>query len=153
MFVCSGNTCRSPLAAALARRLVHAHGLDVSVASAGTGAIDGSPASDGSMVVGLERGVDLSSHRAQFLTRELVDAADLVLCMATQHVERVRELGSEGKAFLLTDYAAARAIGRAINDPFGGAFEGYRRMADELERELAGVIDRLSLEQSTRGPE
>jgi protein-tyrosine-phosphatase len=153
LFVCSGNTCRSPLAAALARRLVDAHGLDVSVASAGTGAIDGAPASDGSMVVGLERGVDLSSHRARLLTRELVDVADLLLCMATQHLERVRELGGDAKAFLLTDYAAARPVGRAINDPFGGAFDGYRRMADELERELSGVIDRLSLEQSTRGAE
>jgi len=105
------------------------------------------------MVVGLERGVDLSSHRARLLTRELVDVADLVLCMATPHVERVRELGGDDKVFLLTDYAAARPIGRGINDPFGGAFEAYRRMADELQRELGGVLDRLSLEQSTRGPE
>lgn len=153
LFVCSGNTCRSPLAAALARRMVNARGLDVSVTSAGTGAIDGAPASDGSLLVGLERAVDLSSHRARPLTRELVDGADLVLCMGTQHVERVRDLGGDAKAFLLTDYAAGRPVGRAINDPFGGAFDVYRRMADDLERELARVVERLSLEQSTRGPE
>lgn len=153
LFVCSGNTCRSPLAEALARRLVAARGLDVALSSAGTGAIDGAPASDGSLLVGLEREVDLSSHRARLLTRALVDEADLVLCMATHHVERVRDLGGDGKAFLLTDYAAGRPIGRAINDPFGGAFDIYRGMADDLERELARVVDRLSLEQSTRGPE
>jgi hypothetical protein len=64
----------------------------------------------------------------------------------------VRDLGGEGKAFLLTDYAAGRRIGRAINDPFGGAFDIYRQMADELERELARVVERLALEQSTPGP-
>lgn len=153
LFVCTGNTCRSPLATALTRRLVAARGLDVTVASAGTGAIAGAPASDGSLLVGLERDVDLSAHRSRLLMPELVAGADLVLCMSAHHVERVRELGGEGKAFLLTDYAAGRPVGRAINDPFGGAFDSYRRMADELEGELPRVVERLSLEQSTQGPE
>ena len=151
LFVCSGNTCRSPLAEGMARRLLAARGLDVTVGSAGTSAWDGSPASDGSILVGLERSLDLSLHRARPLTRELLAEASLVLGMAPHHVERALELGGEGKSFLLTDYASRTPSGRSISDPFGGAVDGYRRMADELARELALVVDRLAVEPSPPG--
>lgn len=152
LFVCTGNTCRSPLAEALARRLVATRGLDVTVSSAGTGANEGMPASDGSLLVGLERSLDLSLHRARPLTRDLVDEADLVLCMATSHVERAQELGGEGKVYLLADYARAQQTGRCIADPFGGAVDHYRTTAAELEHELVRVVDRLAAEQAPPGP-
>ena len=73
LFVCTGNTCRSPLAEAIARKISIERGLqDVEVASAGTSAWDGAPASDGALLVGMERNMDLSAHRAQSLNRELV---------------------------------------------------------------------------------
>lgn len=151
LFVCSGNTCRSPLAEGMARQLVGARGLDVVVGSAGTSAWEGSPASDGSILVGLERALDLSLHRARPLTRGLVSEAGLVLGMATQHVERALELGGTGKTYLLTDYARQQPTGRSIGDPFGGAVDGYRRMADELAAELALIVERLALEQAQPG--
>ena len=157
LLVCTGNTRRSPLAEAMARRMVAARGLDIAVSSAGTGAMDGAPASDGSLLVGLERGLDLTTHRARALTREFVRDADLVLCMDTHHAERVEELGGDGKTFLLTDHAAGRAAGQAggrgIDDPHGGSVDGYRRMAEDVERELERVFDRLAGEQSARGSE
>ena len=146
LFVCTGNTCRSPLAEAIARRLIAERALDVTVASAGTSALHGAPASDGSLLVGLERSFDLSRHRARRLTSELVDEADLVLGMATHHVEYAHDLGGQDKVFLLTDYALGRVTGRSIADPFGGAVDQYRRMADELEQELARVVERLAAE-------
>ena len=73
LFVCTGNTCRSPLAEAIARKIAIERGLhDVDAMSAGTSAHDGSPASDGALLVGIERNMDLNDHRSQTLSRDLV---------------------------------------------------------------------------------
>ncbi len=144
LFVCTGNTCRSPLAEAMARKLAAARGLDAVFSSAGTSAWQGSPASDGSMLVGLERKLDLSTHRSRPLTRELVEEATLILGMSSHHVAQALALGGDGKSFLLADYAAASTTGRSIHDPFGEDLDAYRQMADELDEVLPRVIARLA---------
>src|SRR2546426_10509174 len=93
LFVCTGNICRSPLAASLLERALKERGLEVAVSSAGTGAWDGTPASEGAYLVGLEQGLDLSGHRARLLTRDLVEQSDLILTMARHHRARVNEIG------------------------------------------------------------
>jgi len=144
LFVCTGNTCRSPMAAAIARRVAEERGLaDVVVSSAGTGALEGSTASDGALLVGIEQGTDLSEHRAQVLSRALVESADVVLAMSQQHLARVRELGGEGKSFLLTEFASHGTESRAVSDPFGGDLATYRSTFQELEREIRRAFDRL----------
>jgi protein-tyrosine-phosphatase len=143
LFVCTGNTCRSPLAEAMARQLAAERRLDVIFASAGTSAWFGSPASDGSMLVGLERQLDLSAHRSRPLTRELVAEASLVLGMGSHHVAQAMALGGAGKAFLLADFATGKATGRSVHDPFGDDLAAYRQMADELDELIPQVIRRL----------
>jgi protein-tyrosine-phosphatase len=148
LFVCTGNICRSPLAASLLERALQERDLEVTVTSAGTGAWDGAPASEGAYLVGLERGLDLSGHRARLLTRELVEQADLILTMARHHRARVDELGGEGRVFVLGEYA-----GRGddeVSDPFGGDLGVYRDTCQELEALSAAVAERLAAE-SKRG--
>ena len=153
LFVCTGNTCRSALAEAIARKVAIERGLtDVDVQSAGTSAWDGAPASDGALLVGMERGLDLSQHRAQMLTRELLGNADLVLAMGPHHLERIDALGAGTRGFLLTDYASRGASVRPVNDPIGGELDVYRATADELEQEVRRVLDRITAERSSEAP-
>jgi protein-tyrosine-phosphatase len=150
LLVCTGNICRSPLAASLLERALRERGLEVTVASAGTGAWDGAPASEGAYLVGLERGLDLSGHRARLLTRELVEHADLVLTMARHHRARVDELGGEGKVFVLGEYAGREGDAVEVSDPFGGDLVVYRDTCQELDALVTAVAGRLAAE-SKRG--
>jgi protein-tyrosine-phosphatase len=147
VIVCTGNTCRSPIAEALAQRAFVDHGLsDIAVMSAGTGAWDGAPVSEGAYLVGLERQVDLSHHQATLLTRDVVSAADLVLTMARHHRARVEELGGGEKAHLLGEYAGLVGDEAEVRDPFGGDLEEYRSTFDQLERLLEPAIERIAQE-------
>ena len=145
LFVCTGNTCRSPLAERLAKAAAARRGLtDFSATSAGTNAWDGSPASDGALLVGMERQVDLGAHRSRKLTREMVAAADLILVMSSAHLEPVRQLGGGGKVHLIDEYASEGESCDGISDPFGGDLDGYREAANSLERAIEGMFDRIA---------
>src|SRR5712675_2452951 len=106
LFVCSGNTCRSPLAEAIAREVLPGRlDFEVEIASAGTSALAGSPASPHSIAVAERHGLDLSAHRSRMLTRDLVHEADLIVTMGVRHRETIGEIDPDSleSTFLLTN--------------------------------------------------
>ncbi|HHZ16127.1 MAG TPA: protein tyrosine phosphatase [Clostridia bacterium] len=116
LFVCTGNTCRSTMAEVLARDFLHRRALEggispddmvIEVLSAGTGAIEGEPAAPQARAVMEERGLDLSQHRARFLTAKMMQEADLILTMTEKHKQYIEEIMPEakGKVFILKEYA------------------------------------------------
>ncbi len=145
LFVCTGNTCRSPIAAALAVEALRERGWShVAVRSAGTAAgAGGQPAPAAAVAVGREAGLDLSAHRSAALTPELVEWADLVLAMSPGHLWSVAELGGAGRVALITEFADDHADGDAVPDPFGGDEAAYRATLIRLQRLIDGVLRRL----------
>jgi L-threonylcarbamoyladenylate synthase len=140
LFVCSGNTCRSPMAAALCRRLIANRlgcGLNelerygVRVLSAGVHGFGGGPASTGAVEALAARNLDLSDHTSRALDVETVQQADHIFGMTRDHVDAVVAMapGATGKTTLLAGEAE-------ISDPFGGPPAAYEECAARLEAAL-----------------
>lgn len=144
LFVCTGNTCRSPLAEIVAAHAIAAREWKhVRVASAGISAAPGAAASEGAIEVAREQGLDLSAHAASQLSAEQLEWADLVLAMSPSHIVAIAEAGATGRVALLSDFVDGEGRGRAIEDPFGGDTDTYRRAYEQIRSGVEGLLARL----------
>ncbi len=146
LFICSANRCRSPLAATIFKSLAAkaAAYVSVEVRSAGTlEYIGGATATDEARMVMTERGLDLSSHAARHVSRDLVDWADIILVMEYEHRDYLAKRFSDsvGKVHLLTEFAGEPG---EVPDPVNQGIEKYRRCADLLESLLGAALKRLN---------
>ena len=136
LFVCTGNTCRSAMAKALAEKICLENGFSYSFDSCGLAAADGSPASDGAINALSELfEIDLSSHRSKFVTRELLDKADIIFTMSQNHAMPI---------LAIEEYRdKVRVANPPISDPFMQNTEVYKACARELYSQIGALLKEI----------
>ena len=144
LFVCTGNTCRSPMAAAIAADAIRRRGWShVRVRSAGAAAGLGSPASELTVKVLAGHGIELGTHQSTPLTADIVEWADAIIVMSAWQAERVAQLGGAAKVSLATSFLPGAEESAEIPDPIGSDITVYRATYAVLCEVVTGVLDRL----------
>lgn len=135
--MCTGNTCRSPMAEAIFRELASQHfqcaperlwDHDLDVLSAGVAAGDSHPASSQSVTVLKKRGIDLSHHLSQQVSEKMLEGSDLIFAMTSDHLNVLHNARPDlaGKMRLLSN------DGRDVIDPIGGSLNDYEQCAEMI---------------------
>lgn len=140
LFVCAGNTCRSPMAERLFLRASREAGLSATASSAGTRAAYGMPLSGGAAAVFAERGLRPVEHRARRVDKALLDAADAAYCMERAQRDELLARFPDARAKLFVLREAAGLAPADVADPVGAGAAEYRACADSIEEALAVIV-------------
>ena len=150
MFVCTGNTCRSPMAEGALRVLLEKERPGkFEVISSGTSAADGFPATEHAIEASKLWKSDISKHESQALTKKLIDRADLILAMTPNHYRQLMTINPEAqsKYFLLRNFPDPDPFGAAVDDPIGQPLDYYKNtfleIAEEAGRILSEIVKRI----------
>ena len=141
VMVCTGNTCRSPMAEALMRNALQTRGIEgVEVCSAGLAVSAGDGANEEAIAQMRKMGCDLRPHRATPIEDAPIDGA-LVLCMTRGHADAVLRMEPHAEVHLLMECAG---LSGAVSDPFGGGSAAYAHCAEQMQRAIEKIADRLN---------
>ena len=157
LFVCTGNTCRSPMAEEFADdagdRSSSIKGMTFK--SAGTFAPEGAPASEEAIEVMDEAGLDLGRHKSRQFTPELAQWADVIIAMEAKHIEEMEAMAPEQESKMHTLLGYAEGIGGYpgddefdIIDPYKEPIEDYRETRDQIKTAVDKALLRLTDEQA-----
>lgn len=146
LFVCTGNTCRSCMAEAVADKLIEdrSKGDCIKASSAGIYAIPGSKASYQAAEVMGEWGIDIKGHTARAIDKHMMEEADVILTMTGEHKKMLVQVHPElsPKIFTLREYAEGTP--GDVPDPFGCSVDVYRKCALELKEYIKKALCRVS---------
>ncbi|MCL2199643.1 MAG: low molecular weight protein arginine phosphatase [Defluviitaleaceae bacterium] len=140
LFVCTGNTCRSPMAATLAAAMFASESLKITVTSAGVSAFGGSPASKNAVLAMEALSLSLSAHKAQPAERDLIENSALILTMTKAHLMHIKAACPTANAYTLGEYAGSKTD---ISDPYGGSLDVYKACAAQIKTLLEGCKDKF----------
>lgn len=145
LFVCTGNTCRSPMAAALLKDMLEKKGIqNIKVESAGIAAYPNEKASPLAQQVMEEQGIEMLDHRSKQVQVDLLKESDLILTMTEGHKNAVLsgEPSVWNKIFTLNEYVGME--GKDITDPYGLSKQEYQITSQEISKALVKLIDKLN---------
>ena len=138
LFVCTGNTCRSPMAQGLCNKIAKNLNLDIEAQSAGVATISGLPVSENAKAVCREYGVDISNYRTKYIEDIDLSQFDRIYVMSNSHKDALIYKGADKNK--ITVLAEGKG---GISDPYGGDLEVYRKCRDELYSAIENSVKEL----------
>ncbi len=149
LFVCTGNSCRSVMAEGLFRKMIAHRADEFYVHSAGIGAMDGYPSTSETIRVMKDEGVDVSDHRTQKLTNEMIDAADKIFVMEPIHKAWILNASPQAakKIFMMMEFASPSSHGRhdaEIPDPIRMPANFYKNVLATIKDCVANIVKQVS---------
>lgn len=138
VFICTGNTCRSPMAEGLFKAMGGEEKTSLKAISAGIFTTNGMSASENAIIAAKELGADISNHKSQILNQDIVNDAKYLVCMTGAHYDQILlkfpDVSNKLFTLLPTD----------IDDPYGGNIDDYRKCANQIKIAVESIIERLS---------